>query len=78
MFTNISTYLNKEDYRISIINSGVHILNYTKVLDITSLVCLIYINNKKIKITGEDLILSKLDKKELLIKGKIKRVEIDE
>ena len=78
MLNNLSEYLTKEEYRISIISNGIHILYYSKILDITNLEALIYIKNKIIKITGTNLYISKLDKNELLIKGTIKKVEINE
>ena len=78
MLNNLSEYLTKEEYRISIIPNGIHILYYSKILDITNLEALIYIKNKIIKITGINLYISKLDKNELLIKGTIKKVEINE
>lgn len=78
MLNNLSEYLTKEEYRISIIPNGIHILYYSKILDITNLEALIYIKNKIIKITGTNLYISKLDKNELLIKGTIKKVEINE
>ena len=78
MLNNLSEYLTKEEYRISIIPNGIHILYYSKILDITNLEALIYIKTKIIKITGTNLYISKLDKNELLIKGTIKKVEINE
>ena len=78
MLNNLSEYLTKEEYRVSIIPNGIHILYYSKILDITNLEALIYIKNKIIKITGTNLYISKLDKNELLIKGTIKKVEINE
>ncbi len=78
MLNNISTFLSREDYRISIINNGLHILNYTSVVDITNDEAIIKINTKIIKIYGTSLRLIELDKKELLLKGIIKKVYINE
>jgi len=75
---NISTYLNSEKYRVSILSSGAHILNYKTIVDITSDEAIIKIDKKIIKIYGTSLKLIKLDKKELLINGVIKRLEINE
>jgi len=72
------TYLNSEKYRVSILSSGAHILNYKTIVDITSDEAIIKIDKKIIKIYGTSLKLIKLDKKELLINGVIKRLEINE
>ena len=78
MLNNLSTYLNNIEYRISIIRNGLHVLNYKKIIDITSSSITLYVNNKKLEIKGSDIHISKLDKKELLINGSIKKVSIDE
>ena len=78
MFNNISHYLNKEDYRISILPYGIHILKYKSVLDITENNCIIKMDNKLISIKGNNLKLSTLDKCELLITGTILGVDINE
>lgn len=78
MLNNLSTYLKNESYRISIIEKGLHVLNYTSVVDITSTEAFLKINKKLIKIYGNNLTLIQLDKKELLINGTIKKVIVDE
>lgn len=78
MLNNLSTYLNLEDYRISILNNGVHILNYKSIVDITETEIILKIDKKLIRIKGSSFRLKELDKKELLIHGKIKKVEINE
>lgn len=78
MLNNLSTYLNLEDYRISILNNGVHILNYKSIVDITETEVILKIDKKLIRIKGSSFRLKELDKKELLIHGKIKKVEINE
>ncbi len=78
MLNNLSCYLKKEDYRISILPYGVHILKYTILLDIKSDLALLKINNKIVKIKGTNIHLNALDKEELLITGNIRSVEINE
>jgi sporulation protein YqfC len=78
VLNNLSTYLNLEDYRISILNNGVHILNYKSIVDITETEIILKIDKKLIRIKGSSFRLKELDKKELLIHGKIKKVEINE
>lgn len=78
MLNNLSTYLSSENYRISILENGAHILNYSSIVDITSDETIVRINKKLIRIYGSSLTLRKLDKKELLINGVIKKVEVNE
>jgi len=78
MLNNLSAYLGLEDYRISILKNGVHVLNYKSIIDITETEILLKIDKKIIKIKGTNFRLKELDKKELLIYGIIKKVEINE
>lgn len=78
MLNNLTTYLGNEDYRISILNNGIHILNYSSIVDITESEVLIKVNKKLIKITGNNFRLTRLDKKELLIYGQVKKVSVNE
>lgn len=76
MLDNISTYLLKEDYRISILPYGLHVLKYKSILDITDNEALIKMPKSIVKVLGSDLKLVTLDKLEVLITGKIKKVEL--
>lgn len=78
MLNNLSSYLSSNEYRISVLPTGVHVLNYKSVIDITSEVVIINVNNKISKIKGKDMKAVKLDKNELLITGTILGVTIDE
>lgn len=78
MLNNLSSYLSSNEYRISVLSNGVHVLNYKSVIDITSEVVIINVNNRISKIKGKDMKAVKLDKNELLITGTILGVTIDE
>lgn len=78
MFNNISDFLKNESYRISIIPTGIHILNYKNIIDISSNKVLISFKDKNIDIKGSNLRLIKLDKYELLISGNIERISLNE
>lgn len=78
MLNNISTYLSNLDYRITLFNEGLHVLNYKLIIDITNNYVLFKINNNIYKVNGKNLILKKLDKKEFLITGIIESVKINE
>lgn len=78
MLENISTYLFKEDYRLTILSYGLHVLKYKSVLDITDKEALIRMPKNVVKVIGSNLKLVTLDKLEVLITGNIKKVEIIE
>lgn len=78
MLENISTYLFKEDYRLTILPYGLHVLKYKSVLDITDKEALIKMPKNVVKVIGSNLKLVTLDKLEVLITGNIKKVEIIE
>ena len=77
MLENISNYLKQEDYRISILKEKLHIMNFKSVIDITETEALLKIDKYIVKIYGNNLKLLRLDKKELLLSGVVKKVEID-
>lgn len=78
MLNNLSSYLSSNEYRISVLPSGVHILNYKSIVDITSELVIIKVSNRISKIKGKNMKAVKLDKKELLISGTILGVTINE
>ena len=78
MLNNLSSYLSSNEDRISILPSGVHVLNYESIVDITSELVIIKVSNRISKIKGKDMKAVNLDKKELLISGTILGVTINE
>jgi sporulation protein YqfC len=78
MIENLINYIKDDDYLVGIYAGMAHIFNYKRVLDILSNEILVQVKNKKIRITGENLVIKKLDKSEMLIKGVIKRVDFIE
>lgn len=76
MISKITNYINNIDYKITISLDKIHIYNYKSIIDITDSEALIKIDNKVIKIIGTDIKLLKLDKKELLISGCFKGLEL--
>lgn len=74
MLETLSNYLKNEEYRITLLKDKVHVLNYKSIIDINENNLLIRIDKDIIKVVGNDIKLLKLDKKELLISGKIKEI----
>ena len=61
-------------YEITINDKYLYIKNYSKVINTSFREIIITLNNKTIIINGNDLIISKMDKYDLLIKGNIKGI----
>ena len=78
MLDNICGFIKNDEYRITISNHKIHLLNFTAIIDINEKVVYIKINNIILKIFGNNLKLIKLEKQELLITGIIKRIELNE
>ena len=67
---------NKDDYEIIINKNNTYIRNYKQIISISSCNILIKMLKVIICIKGNDLIISKMDKYDLLIKGIVKEIEI--
>lgn len=66
-------------YEINIYKDFLHIKNYNKIEDINYNNIIVLLINKKIIVSGNNLIINKLDEYELTIKGNIKEIKfIDE
>ncbi len=78
MLENLKDFLKNEAYRVSLVPGGVHILNYKRIIDINDKSVIISLKNESVTIKGNNLRLIKLDKNEILINGKVERLEINE
>ena len=68
--------INKDDYEMIINKNNTYIRNYKQIISISSCNILIKMLKVIICIKGNDLIISKMDKYDLLIKGIVKEIEI--
>lgn len=67
----------KKSYEIIINNNSIHIINYSKILDISYYSITISFTNKNVKFIGKELMIRKLDEKELIIDGYLKGIEFN-
>ena len=72
----INNYLNDNEFRVTVFANKIDIINYTSILDFSSTEISVKVNNKRVIITGDDLVISKMYDDELLIKGKINNIKI--
>ena len=75
MLEIFKSYLNKEEYYIIIYSNYIYIYNYIDIIKFTDTYISLKLNNLIISIKGIDLLITKMETKELLIKGKILSLE---
>ena len=76
MFNCISNYINDKEFRFTVYEDKIHIINFNKIITLEDNYLSLLSINKKINIKGLNLVLIKLVDKELLIKGNITSIEV--
>ena len=76
MFKYISNYINDKEFRFTVYEDKIHIINFNKIITLEDNYISLLSNNKRISIKGFNLVLVKLLDNELLIKGKITSIEV--
>lgn len=71
----INNIIKNKNYEINIKTNYIHIINYIKIEDISFNNIKISLNNKKVNIKGEKLLITRLDENEMLIKGIFKGID---
>ena len=71
IFDKLDRYLVENEYKVTIKNDKVHIINYTEIVDFSSTKVVIKYNNGIMTINGLNLVVSKMLEEELLVTGKI-------
>lgn len=75
MLEIFKNYLKKEEYYLILYSNYAYIYNYKEIKKFTDKHISIELNNLKINIHGFDLLITKMESNELLIKGNILKVE---
>ena len=75
MLEIFKNYLRNEDYYIILYSNFVYIYNYLDIIKFTDTSICLKLKNLKINITGNDLLITKLEPKEIMIKGIINDLE---
>ena len=74
LFNYLDRYLTDNDYKITITDNYINIINYQEILDFSNKEIAIRHANGLTIIKGNDLVVSKMMDDELLIKGDIKSI----
>jgi len=72
----ISNYINDKEFRFTVYENKIHIINFNKIITLEDNYISLLSNNKRISIKGSNLVLVKLLDNELLIKGNITSIEV--
>ena len=78
MKEKIHNFLLDEKFKLILKEKFLYISNYQKIISLEYNYVSMMTNNKKIKIYGEKLSLKKVLENELLIKGKINKIEVED
>ncbi len=76
IISKIKTYILEDEFKVIFLNGRVNIVNYKQILDITDNKITLQYNEGKIIVNGQNLVISKLLKDEVLITGVIKSLEL--
>lgn len=75
MNNNFRNLIKSDEYIINILNNKINIINYIDILFISKTKINILLKDKTLLINGKNLILKKIEDKELLIEGIISNIE---
>ena len=75
MFEIFKSYLKKEDYYIILYSNYIYVYRYIDIIKFTDKYISLKLNNMILNIYGIDLLIKKMEKEELLIKGNINKLE---
>lgn len=74
MMRNIKNYVRQSDFKITLKNNIIDIENYSDIGNISNKEVIIFNNNQKIIIKGNNLTINKLLNEEILILGKYNNI----
>lgn len=75
LFDRLDRYLVDNEYKVTIMDGEVHIINYVEIVDFSSTRVVVKYRKGVTILNGVDLVVSKMLEDELLITGKLKSVE---
>jgi len=75
LFDYLDRYLIDDNYKITIQDQKIHIMNYLEIEDFSSTRVVVRYKGGKTILLGTDLVVSKMQDDELLITGKLKTIE---
>ena len=77
MFKDLREYIGEFEFKITILKDKINIVNYDRIINLTDNEVSLKIENTKVKIYGNNLMLNKLLDREILLTGRISKVEFN-
>lgn len=65
----------KNKYELYITSSGLHIINYIKIIEIKNDMVGVLVYKRILNVKGKNILISKMDENEMFIKGDIKGID---
>lgn len=78
MLEKISNFINDKEFRFTIYENQIHIINYKKIISLEDDKIIIQGNQRIINIKGNNFKLEKLLNEELLCIGQVQRIELQD
>ena len=75
LFNKLDRYLVDNEYKVTIMERGVHIINYLEIVDFSSTKVVVKYKGGITTLLGSDLVVSKMLEDELFITGKLNGIE---
>ena len=75
MLDILKSYLRNEEYYIILYSNYLYVYNYEEIIKFSDKFISLKLKNMKANITGYDMLITKMEKHELLIRGTINNVE---
>ena len=76
MKDTLANFLYDKEYFINIYDNFIHVFNYKELENLNDSKITLRLNNFKVELKGSELFIIKMNKNELLIKGKLMNLEI--
>lgn len=76
MLRKVYEYVKDDEFRFTVYNNRIHIVNYEKITSLNDDYMLVQCVDRKISIKGDGLVLNRLLDNEVLIVGKVKNIEV--
>ncbi len=76
MLKKVYEFVKDEEFRFTVYNNRIHIINYKKISSLNSDYILIECDDRKISVKGSGLVLNRLLDSEALIVGSVNSIEV--
>jgi hypothetical protein len=76
MLRRVYEFVKDEEFRFTVFNNRIHVVNYKKINTLNSDYILIESDDRRIGIKGNNLVLNKMLDREILVIGNVKSIEV--